>query len=84
MYVTEVKKFSSMGAEKLGEMAKNPVFYTDFLKFQGRVFKQDTTVALEFFAQKPQAQFIASYNQWKAAGYRVKDGGEAIHFIIRR
>ena len=37
MYVTEVKKFSTLGAEKLGEMAKNPVVYTDFLKFQGEI-----------------------------------------------
>ena len=50
MFVTEVKRFSSLGAVKLGEMGNNPAIYTEFLKFQGRVFKQNATVALEFFA----------------------------------
>jgi hypothetical protein len=80
MAKSEVKLIHKTGAVKLTEMSENPAVYTEFLKFQGRIFKQSATVALEFFAQKPDVQFIASAKQWSAAGYRIKDGGEAIHF----
>ncbi|MDR2559262.1 MAG: hypothetical protein LBC86_06960 [Oscillospiraceae bacterium] len=47
----------------------------------GRVFKQNATVAIEFYAQNPHVKFIASAKQWNSAGYKIKDGGEAIHFV---
>jgi N12 class adenine-specific DNA methylase len=80
MAISNVKTLSEMSAAKLKEMAENTAVYTDFLKFQGRVFKQNATVALEFFTQKPDVTFIANARQWAAAGYKIKDGGEAIHF----
>ena len=83
MAKSEARLFSEAGAVKLGEISQNNDIYTAFLKFQGRVYKQSAAVALEFFAQKPhlQVQFIASEKQWQAAGYKVKRGGEAIHFV---
>ena len=77
---SEAKIMSSLGAAKLSEMSVNPAVYTDFLKFQGRIFKQPAPVALEFFAQRPDVTFIANAKQWVAAGYRIIDGSEAIHF----
>ena len=44
------------------------------------MFKQNAVVALEFFTQKPNVQFIANARQWVSAGYKIKDGGEALHF----
>ncbi|MDR2558165.1 MAG: hypothetical protein LBC86_01270 [Oscillospiraceae bacterium] len=77
---SNAKLFNETGTAKLAEISENPAVYTEFLKFQGRIFKQNATVALEFFAQRPDVQFIANAKQWAAAGYRIKDGGEAIHF----
>ena len=77
---SEDKILSELSVAKLNEIAENPATYTEFLKFQGRVYKQNATVALEFFTQKPDVQFIANAKQWAAAGYKIKDGGEAIHF----
>jgi hypothetical protein len=80
MAKSEVKLFSGLGAAKLSEIADSNDIYTDFLKFQGRIFKQSASVALEFYAQKPTVIFIATEKQWAASGYRIMDGGEAIHF----
>jgi len=81
MAKTELKILSEVGAIKLAEMSENLNTYTEFLKFQGRVFKQNATVALEFFVQSPQVQFIATESQWNRTGYGIKDGSEAICFI---
>jgi hypothetical protein len=78
---SEIKTLSDIGFNKLKEIAGNNKIYTDFLKFQGRVFKQNATVAIEFYAQNPEVKFIASAKQWNSAGYKIKDGGVAIHFV---
>jgi len=78
---TEVNQFSRAGTKKLREIAENTAVYTDFLKFQGRIFKHNAVTALEFFAQKPDSSFIATKRQWAAAGYEIKDGGDALCFI---
>lgn len=79
----KVIAFSSAGAEKLREMTKNAEMYIDFLKFQGRVFKHKTGVALEFFAQRPNAQFIATRQQWEQLDYTLQAGASGIRFIDR-
>jgi hypothetical protein len=78
--ITEIKNLGDAGLEKLREMSKDAAVYIDFLKFQGRLFKQNAAVALEFFAQKPDTEYIATAEQWLAAGYKIKNGGMAIHF----
>lgn len=78
---TPIRSYSNAGAAKLREMAENPSAYLDFLKFQGRVFKHSGCVALEFFAQKPDAQFIATKEQWERAGCHVTQEGKAISFM---
>lgn len=78
---TPIKDFSSAGAEKLREMTENNKMYIDFLKFQGRVFKHNTSVALEFFAQRPETKFIATSEQWRQSGRTVAQGSEAIRFV---
>lgn len=78
---TPIKDLSSAGAEKLREMTENNKIYIDFLKFQGRVFKHNTSVALEFFAQRPETKFIATSEQWRQSGRTVAQGSEAIRFV---
>ena len=78
---TPIKNFSSAGAEKLLEMTENNNTYIDFLKFQGRVFKHSTSVALEFFAQRPETKLIATKEQWAMANCNVAQGSEAIRFL---
>lgn len=78
---TPIKNFSSAGAEKLREMTENNKMYIDFLKFQGRVFKHNTSVALEFFAQRPETKFIATSEQWRQSGRTIAQGSEAIRFV---
>ena len=80
MRKSEINLLSDAGTAKLAEMSDDNAVYTDYLKFQGRVFKQKSDVAMEFFAQMPGTQYIATAEQWKSAGYRVKNGGRAIHF----
>ncbi|MDE6670633.1 MAG: hypothetical protein K2K16_00400, partial [Ruminococcus sp.] len=78
---TSIKDFSSAGAEKLREMTANNETYTEFLKFQGRVFKHTTSVALEFFTQRPETKFIATREQWEQSKRTVAQGSEAIRFV---
>lgn len=78
---TSVRDFSSAGAEKLREMTENDNTYIDFLKFQGRVFKHNASVALEFFTQRPETKFIATREQWEQSKRTVAQGSEAIRFV---
>lgn len=66
------------GAAILDEMAENNELFNKFLKFQGSIFKQNAYVALEFFAQKPDVNFVATASQWTDAGYRIKPGAEGL------
>ncbi|MBR0484479.1 MAG: methyltransferase domain-containing protein [Oscillospiraceae bacterium] len=78
---TPIGGFSSAGAARLKQMAENPEMYTEFLKFQGRVFKHNTSIALEFFAQNPDAKFIATGNQWRNLRYTMQAGTSGIQFV---
>ena len=78
---TAITAFSQAGAAKLREMTENSDVYTDFLKFQGRVYKHGVHVSLEFFTQKPETQFIATEEQWRTAHRTVAQGSEAIRFV---
>ena len=78
---TPVKNFSSSGAEKLREMTSDEKLYTEFLKFQGRVFKHNASVALEFFTQRPETKFIATQEQWEKTNRTIAQGSEAIRFV---
>ncbi len=77
---TPINGFSDAGAAKLREMSENSDVYMDFLKFQGRVFKQSVNVALEFFTQKPESRFIATPQQWERTGFTIAQGSKAIRF----
>ena len=77
---SESRLMTEIGSAKLREISANTALYADFLKFQGRIFKHPAAVALEFYAQRPDSKFIATAGQWAAAGYRIKDGGTALHF----
>jgi len=69
------------GSKVLEDMANDKELYNRFLKFQGSIFKQNANVALEFFAQKPNVQFVATTEQWIRSGYRIKLGEEGICHI---
>lgn len=77
---TPIRSYSDAGAEKLREMTENPKINADFLKFQGRVFKHSANVALEFFAQKLDAQFIATKEQWEHTKRSVAQSSKGIPF----
>ncbi len=80
-HLTPLGGYSDAGAKKLRQMAENAALLTDFLRFQGRVFKHPASVALEFFTQKPDATFIATAAQWEKAGFTVTAGSDAIKFF---
>ena len=77
---SKLSTLTESGAAKLKEISEKEGVYTDFLKFTGRVFKQDSSVALEFFAQNSTIGYIATARQWNAANYKIKGGSEAIRF----
>ena len=79
--LTPLSGYSDAGNKKLTEMARNSAVMSEFLQFQGRVFKHSPSVALEFFVQKPDTQFIASARQWELANSPVKPGETAIEFF---
>lgn len=80
-YLTPLGGYSDAGAIMLRNMAANAELLTEFLRFQGRVFKHPASVALEFFTQKPDATFIATAAQWEKAGFTVTPGSDAIKFF---
>lgn len=79
--LTPLGGFSAAGNRKLTEMAKDSKVLSEFLRFQGRVFKHSPSVSLEFFIQKPDAQFIGTAPQWTRADSPVKQGASAIEFF---
>ncbi|MBR3418190.1 MAG: hypothetical protein IKG82_05820, partial [Oscillospiraceae bacterium] len=80
-YLTPLGGYSDAGAIILRNMANDAKLLTEFLRFQGRVFKHPASVALEFFTQKPDATFIATAAQWEKAGFTVTAGSDAIKFF---
>ena len=80
-YLTPLGGYSDAGAIMLRNMAANAELLTEFLRFQGRVFKHPASVALEFFTQEPDATFIATAAQWEKAGFTVTPGSDAIKFF---
>ena len=64
---SKIKSVGEIGSAKLKEMGEKEGVYTDFLKFAGRVFKQDSSVALEFFVQNSTIGYIATAKQWNEA-----------------
>ena len=79
--LTPLGGYSEAGAETLRKMSENTEILTEFLHFQGRVFKHPASIALEFFTQKQDAAFIATAAQWEKAGFTVSIGSEAIRFF---
>ncbi len=78
IHSSEPSDIEKSGAAILNEMAENNELFNKFLKFQGSIFKQNAYVALEFFAQKPDVNFVATASQWTDAGYRIKPGAEGL------
>ena len=73
--IEDYRKASIPAADAaLESMAANNDEYVKFLKFQGSMYRQSACIALEFFAQKPDAEFIATEQQWEKAGYHLKHG----------
>ena len=75
-----IETASKTAITKLKEMSEKSEVYAEYLKFQGRVYKHNANVALEFFAQRPNTEYIATATQWNAVGFKIKDGEEAIRF----
>ena len=76
-----VGHYSQSGEQTINRMSKDDIEYTKFLKYFGRVFKHPVSVALEFYVNRPDAQFIASGNQWKRAGYQISPTSKGIPFL---
>ena len=79
-----VGHYSRLGEQTINRMANDDVEYMNFLKYFGRVFKHPVSVALEFYVNRPEAQFIASGNQWKRAGYQVNPASIGIQFLDQK
>ena len=77
-YLTPLGGYSDAGAIMLRNMANDAKILTEFLRFQGRVFKHPASVALEFFTQKPDATIIVSAAQWEKAGFTVIAGSDPL------
>ena len=79
-----VGHYSQLGKQTIKRIATDDVEYMNFLKYFGRVFKHPVSVALEFYVNRPDAQFIASGNQWKRAGYQVNPASIGIQFLDQK
>ena len=79
-----VGHYSQLGEQTIRRMSTDDVEYMNFLKYFGRVFKHPVSVALEFYVNRPDAQFIASGNQWKRAGYQVNPASKGIQFLDQK
>jgi len=66
----------------LEKMNNDSQLYTDFLKFQGRLFKHNITAALEFFVQNPNAEFVATLEQWNKAGFTVSPNQDSMLLLV--
>ena len=76
-----ISSYSQNGAAILQKISENESAYIDFLKFQGRVFKHNVNVALEFYAQNPETEFIATKEQWAKVNCTISSGSNAIRFV---
>ena len=81
---TPVGHFSKLGAQTIQNVTSNDSEYLKFLKYFGRVFKHPVSVALEFYSNRPDAQFIASKGQWERADYHVAFGAKGINFLDQK
>ena len=81
---TPVGHFSKLGAQTIQNVTSNDSEYLKFLKYFGRVFKHPVSVALEFYSNRPDAQFIASKGQWERADYHVTFGAKGINFLDQK
>ena len=73
--------YSQLGEQTIRRITTDDAEYMKFLKFFGRVFKHPVSVALEFYVNRPEAQFIASGTQWKRAGFQVNPASKGIQFL---
>ena len=78
---TPIRSYTAAGAAMMQKMADDPELFLQYLRFQGRVFKQPVNAALEFFSQNPDSQFIASRSAWQQLGYTIRQGSEEQHFL---
>ncbi len=76
-----VGHYSQLGEQTIRRITTDDAEYMRFLKFFGRVFKHPVSVALEFYVNRPEAQFIASGAQWKKAGFQVNPASKGIQFL---
>ena len=76
-----VGHYSQLGEQTINRIANDDIEFMNFMKYFGRVFKHPVSVALEFYANRPEAQFIASATQWKTAGFQLKPASKGIQFL---
>ncbi len=78
--IIPVGQYSQLGEKAIEEMSINESEYIRFMKFHGRLFKQPVSVTLEFYVNKPDAQFIATEKQWNNANMSIRQGCKGIRF----
>jgi hypothetical protein len=67
--------FSAETLKTLEEMGNNQALYADYLKYQGKISKQPTHAALDFYSQNPTNEpFFATRGQWEKVGYTIANG----------
>lgn len=74
----EVPEVYTDGKSIVESVKTDNELYNRFLKFQGTIHKHNAYVALEFFAQKPDVDFVGTAAQWEQVGYTVGLGERGI------
>jgi hypothetical protein len=75
----KLTKNEPVNAEKiLNIISNNTQDLQNFLKFQGRCFKQPLHTTLAFFGQNPNAEIIQEKSVWERFGCTPKDGEKPV------
>ena len=61
---------------------KNPEDITELLAFKSRFYNYSMNNNILIYNQNPYATFVASFEEWKKKGYRVKNGQHGIKIIF--
>ncbi|GHU47170.1 hypothetical protein FACS1894120_4950 [Clostridia bacterium] len=69
MNITTSQEHYNAGA---AEIADSQEKFVEFLRFSGRLFKNDTADLIQIFAQNPNAEMIASADVWSKYGNPIK------------
>lgn len=77
-YITKVKDLYSQTIQTISESGDS---WKDFLNCQGRVYQLNFFNACMVYAQRKEASYLASFDEWKRAGRAVQRGSHGIAIV---